>query len=200
MIYSISLYISQVELHSLDSGYRARTRLCTGESLSTNTGCRHVFTSVKLHSLRKELISCLSLQRNRINCHISFTWMQIGTGMGVRRYWYDLFLLLTDYKSIKTYGTLELDDISYECARENVSKNNMESRIYLEKATREGSILFALEGNLESKFVKLYIRTSAPYLFFIILVSSSRCAIRLSTAVLKRWLSLLVRKTWSLMR
>ena len=67
--------------------------------------------------------------------------------------------------SIETYGTLELDDISYKCARENVSTNNMESRIHLEKATRDGSILFALEGNLESKFVKLYTRTSVPYLF-----------------------------------
>jgi 23S rRNA A1618 N6-methylase RlmF len=33
----------------------------------------------------------------------------------------------------------------------------MKSRIHLEKATREGSILFTLERNLESKFVKLYI-------------------------------------------
>ena len=72
---------------------------------------------------------------------------------------------LNQNKSIESSGTLELDDISYECARENVSKNNMESRIHLEKATREGSILFALEGNLLPKFVKLYIRTSAPYLF-----------------------------------
>ena len=112
-------------------------------------------------------MSGLSLQRNRINCHLSFTWMQIGIGMGVRRYWYNLFLPLSDYKSIETYGTLELDDISYECARENVSTNNMESQIHLEKATREGSILFALEGNLESKFVKLFIRTSIPYLFLL---------------------------------
>ena len=43
----------------------------------------------------------------------------------------------------------------------------MESRIHLEKATREGSILFALEGNLESKFVKLYIRTSIPHLLLL---------------------------------
>ena len=33
----------------------------------------------------------------------------------------------------------------------------MESRIHLEKATREGSILFTLEGELEAKFVKPYI-------------------------------------------
>ena len=112
-------------------------------------------------------MSGLSLQRNRINCHLSFTWMQIGIGMGVRHYWYDLFLPLSDYKSTETYGTLELDEISYECARENVSTNNMESQIHLEKATREGSILFALEGNLESKFVKLFIRTSILYLFLL---------------------------------
>ena len=54
-------------------------------------------------------------------------------------------------------GILELDDVSYECASENVSTNNMESHIHLEKATREGSILFSLEGNPESKFVKIYI-------------------------------------------
>ena len=42
----------------------------------------------------------------------------------------------------------------------------MESRIHLEEATREGSILFALEGNLESKFVNLYIRTSIPHLYY----------------------------------
>ena len=74
---------------------------------------------------------------------------------------------LNQNKSIESSGTLELDDISYECARENVSKNNMESRIHLEKATREGSILFALEGNLESKFVNLYIRTSIPHLLLL---------------------------------
>ena len=112
--------------------------------------------------------------------------MQIGIGMGVRHYWYDLFLPLSDYKLIETYGTLELDDISYECARENVSTNNMESQIHLEKATREGSIfLFTLKGNIESKFVKVFIRTSI-LIFFIILVSSSRCVIRLFTVVLKR--------------
>ena len=60
--------------------------------------------------------------------------------------------------------TLELDDVSYECASDNVS-TNLESRIRLEKATREGSILFILEGNLESKFVNLYIRTPIPHLF-----------------------------------
>ena len=49
---------------------------------------------------------------------------------------------------------VELDDVSYECASENVRTNNMESRIHLAKATREGSILFTLEGNNESKFVK----------------------------------------------
>ncbi|KAF8815187.1 S-adenosyl-L-methionine dependent methyltransferase, partial [Phlegmacium glaucopus] len=41
----------------------------------------------------------------------------------------------------------ELDDISYDCANENVSRNNMQSRIRLEKATREGSIFFTLERN-----------------------------------------------------
>ena len=70
--------------------------------------------------------------------------MQIGTGMGVHCHWYDSSLLLTPNKSIETFDILELDDISYECARENVSKNlgknNMVSRIHLEKATREGSI------------------------------------------------------------
>ena len=64
--------------------------------------------------------------------------------MGVHCHWYDSSLLLTPNKSIETFDILELDDISYECARENVSKNlgknNMVSRIHLEKATREGSI------------------------------------------------------------
>ncbi|KAF8805512.1 S-adenosyl-L-methionine dependent methyltransferase [Phlegmacium glaucopus] len=46
----------------------------------------------------------------------------------------------------------ELDDISYECASENVNTNNMQSRIRLEKATREGSIFFTLERNLTSNF------------------------------------------------
>jgi hypothetical protein len=38
----------------------------------------------------------------------------------------------------------------------------MELRIHLEKATREGSILFTLEENLEFKFVNLYVLY--PYL------------------------------------
>ncbi|KAF8805857.1 S-adenosyl-L-methionine dependent methyltransferase [Phlegmacium glaucopus] len=46
----------------------------------------------------------------------------------------------------------ELDDISYDCANENVSRNNMQSRIRLEKATREGSIFFTLESNPKSNF------------------------------------------------
>ena len=61
--------------------------------------------------------------QDQLNCHISFTWMQIGIGMGVHCHWYDSSLLLTPNKSIETFDILELDDISYECARENVSKN-----------------------------------------------------------------------------
>ena len=113
--------------------------------------------------------------------------MQIRAGMGVRRYWYDLFSFLTKKKAglINGEETLELDDISYECASENVNTNNMESRIHLEKATREGRILFTLERDLESKFVKLYILYSyLKCIFFLVL--SSRCAIHLFTVVLKR--------------
>ncbi|KAF8815472.1 hypothetical protein BYT27DRAFT_7193446, partial [Phlegmacium glaucopus] len=47
---------------------------------------------------------------------------------------------------------IELDDISYDCASENVNTNNMHSRIRLEKATREGSIFFTLKRNPKSKF------------------------------------------------
>jgi hypothetical protein len=65
-LYSISLYVSQVELYSLDPGYRARTRLCIGESSSTNTGYRHVFISVKSHSLRKELMLCLTEEQDQL--------------------------------------------------------------------------------------------------------------------------------------
>ena len=39
-------YESQVELYSLDPGYRTRTRFRTGESSSTNTRDRHVPISV----------------------------------------------------------------------------------------------------------------------------------------------------------
>ena len=44
----------------------------------------------------------------------------------------------------------------------------MESRIHLEKASREGSVLFILEGNLESKYVKLCVYNSYlnSFLFF----------------------------------
>ena len=44
----------------------------------------------------------------------------------------------------------------------------MGSRIRLEKATSEGSILFTLEGNLESKFVKAVVMylIFVPHLFF----------------------------------
>jgi 23S rRNA A1618 N6-methylase RlmF len=42
----------------------------------------------------------------------------------------------------------------------------MESRIHLEKATREGSILFTLEGNLESKFVKVLYSYLNSSIFF----------------------------------
>lgn len=46
----------------------------------------------------------------------------------------------------------ELDDMSYECASENIRTNNMESRIHLEKAIREKCILFPLEEeNLKTK-------------------------------------------------
>ena len=53
--------------------------------------------------------------QDQLSCHISFTWMQIGTGMGVHCHWYDSSLLLTPNKSIETFDILELDDISYEC-------------------------------------------------------------------------------------
>ncbi|KAF8799196.1 hypothetical protein BYT27DRAFT_7202316, partial [Phlegmacium glaucopus] len=46
----------------------------------------------------------------------------------------------------------ELDDLSYNCASGNVNTNNMQSRIRLEKATREGSICFTLERNPKSNF------------------------------------------------
>ena len=115
------------------------------------------------------------ISRNRNSCHISFTWMQIGTGMAVCHYWYDFYLLL-----VNKYKSIELDDIlSYECARENVSMNNMdrigwddmELCIHLEKTTREGRILFIFERSLESKYIKLYICTSIPFckFFFIII-------------------------------
>ena len=64
----------------------------------------------------------------------------------------------------------------------------MASRIHLEKATREGSILFPLEGDLESKFVNpvvmLDISNLITSIFF--LASSSRCAIHLFTLAAKR--------------
>ncbi|KAF8814968.1 S-adenosyl-L-methionine dependent methyltransferase [Phlegmacium glaucopus] len=49
-------------------------------------------------------------------------------------------------------ATVELDNISYDCANENVSRNNMQSRIRLAKATGEGSIFFTLERNPKSNF------------------------------------------------
>ena len=44
----------------------------------------------------------------------------------------------------------------------------MESRIHLEKATREGSILFPLEGNLESKLASdiYFIFVPQYFIFF----------------------------------
>ena len=98
--------------------------------------------------------------------------------MGVCRYWYNFFLpLVNGYKSIEISESgplIELDDI-HKCVRENVSTNNMdgigwddmELCIHLEKATREGRILFTLERSLESKYVKLYIHTSIPFLFLL---------------------------------
>ena len=162
-MYSISLYVSQVELYSLDSGHRTRTRLCTGESSSTNTGHRHVFISVKSHPSHTKLMSCFFLYRGTgstaiyplLGCKLEPEWEFVATGT--------FYSPLNQIKRLR--GTLELDDVSYECASGNVSTNNMESRIRLEKATREGSILFILEGNLESKFVNLYIRTPIPHLF-----------------------------------
>jgi hypothetical protein len=75
----------------------------------------------------------------------------------------------------------------------------MESRIHLEKASREGRIFFTLEGDLESKFVAIvgYIHISIPHCF---LASNSRCAIRLFTVVVKRWSSLRMKKTLRLMQ
>ncbi|KAF8814140.1 hypothetical protein BYT27DRAFT_7179942 [Phlegmacium glaucopus] len=46
----------------------------------------------------------------------------------------------------------ELDDISYDCASENMNTNNMQSQIRLEKATRERSIFFTLERNPKLNF------------------------------------------------
>jgi hypothetical protein len=81
MVYSISLYESQVELYSLDPGYRTRTRLCTGNSSSTNTGYRHVSISVKSYPLHMELMSCLTEEQDQLLyiLYLGANWSQNGS-------------------------------------------------------------------------------------------------------------------------
>ncbi|PPQ78488.1 hypothetical protein CVT25_011829 [Psilocybe cyanescens] len=64
-------------------------------------------------------------KRDRIDRDLSFSFVQAGTD-------------------------LELDDESYASAQHNVSQNNMQSRIHIEKASPDGLILFPLECNHDS--------------------------------------------------
>ena len=110
-----------------------------------------------------------------LGCKLEPEWEFVATGM-------IYYLLILHHFERKT----ELDDISYEYASKNVNTNKMESRIHLEKATLEGSIFFTLERNLESKFVNQWFM-SMPYSSTSSFSAlSSRCAIRLFTAVARR--------------
>ena len=79
-----------------------------------------------------------------LGCKLDPEWEFVATGM-------DSINCMSAFHS---RAKIELDDISYECASENIRTNNMESRIRLEKAIRGKSILFPLEEeNLETKSV-----------------------------------------------
>ena len=88
-LFNLIIRISQVELYSLDSGSRARTRLCTGESSSTNTGHRHVFISVKSYPPRKELMPCLTEEQDqRLYIHyLDANWSRNGSSLLLVRFY-----------------------------------------------------------------------------------------------------------------
>ena len=64
--------------------------------------CIH-FGQITFSSKETDVLSLFTEEQDQLLCilYLDANWNRNGSS----RYWYDLFLLLTDYKSIETYGT-----------------------------------------------------------------------------------------------